>query len=338
MFHKSLTRSRVVSSALLLLVLGVTRPLHAGGADSSLQERYANAYAALGRSDWHEARRLFLDIWKESPTYDVAAALGEVDFELGRFASSGKFVAFAIEHSPPSTGTKKLEAMRKRLEEIKGLVGVLQVTVNEANAEILVDSEVVGRSPVDSEIFLDIGPHTVQAKLDGRVAEQTVDATGGSKHAVDLRLEPAPVPATPALQDQPRSSGATTNDESSGRSRVPLYIGIAVTGVALATGAGFAISAENHRDDYSTLEDKVGSRGCLDGTASPADCSAIQDAKDTVNSHSTIANVSFVLGALAGAATLTYFFWPESSEDKPGVRASAAFGPSGGSIAISHVF
>lgn len=151
--------------------------------------RYREAYAAMNAGDWTKARRLLLELWETSKTYDVAASLGQVEYQLLNFVDAARYMAFAIENMAPKERFSSLERYRKALDEIRAWVGTVQVTVPTPGAEIRVDGEVVGQSPFDEEIFVTPGTHVLEAFAgQRRLAKATVSIAAGERLTQSLDL------------------------------------------------------------------------------------------------------------------------------------------------------
>src|SRR4030095_13121064 len=119
----------------------------AAAASDSPQVRYRKAYDAFRAKNWNEARRLLLQLWAESPSYDVAVTLGQVEYQLKNYAAVVGYLEYAIEHAPPTEKPDTIEQYKSDLANAKTLVGTVRVSVNLDGADIKVDGEKVGTSP-----------------------------------------------------------------------------------------------------------------------------------------------------------------------------------------------
>ena len=99
----------------------------------------------------------------------------------------------------------------------------MHVTVNVSGAEIAVDGESVGQSPLADPVDVSPGSHSVEARYAGRSTSSTVNAPAGKVVNVPLNLDAAaggaaaappagaaPVPAaTPSGDDSAPATGAS---------------------------------------------------------------------------------------------------------------------------------
>jgi hypothetical protein len=312
-------------------------PAPAPAADSASQSRYQRAKQAGRLGNWRESRKLLLELWSEKPTYQIAKDLVTVEYNLANDASAGNFLLYVLAHVPPSEDPTNIEDFKRNLDQLRERAATTLITAP-PEAEVTLDGEPIPMTGQPVERFITIGTHIVKGRLGDEVMEERIYGTAGHPFPVVLKFKDPPQPSEPAAFATPAPSEPQPREKQAGRSMVPVYIGAAVTGVALATGTGFALSAESKNDEYLDLKNKVGS-GCPNGTASRADCDALQDADQTRDTHATIANIGFGLGALAGVVTLTYLLWPESSDtEKPALRAGGMVGSSSGSVTITYDF
>lgn len=79
------------------------------------------------------------------------------------------------------------------LTAIAPYVSTVKVTVEPEGADVTLDNEVVGRAPLASPIYVELGKHEVGAKKDGfRPDSRAIAASGGDTIPVSLKLEPKP--------------------------------------------------------------------------------------------------------------------------------------------------
>jgi hypothetical protein len=296
------------------------------------QETYRRAHEAMNAKNWTEARRLLLELWGQAETYDVAASLGQVEYELGKYASGARFMAFAVDHIPPKEKPETVQRFKAAFEELKARVGAVRVSVSEAGASVRVDQEIVGSSPLPSDVFVEPGAHVFEARAgDGRRTEQKVDAIAGRTQVLNLVLPTVAAAAGPseASRTTPPDEGAPpAASDSPGKSMIPVYVagGVAVTGLAL--GVGFTLAASSTTDDINSSSAAIGDRSCA-GTSPPAECTDLRDALET---RDTQRNISYVSFGVAGGALVTgiaYLLWPTSAAS---TTVGATWLPSGGAL------
>lgn len=293
------------------------------------QAQYRRAYDAIEKKRWPEARALLLELWSRSRTYDVAASLGQVEYQLKHYPAAAQYMAFAIANVAPKERPANVERYRQALAEITQLVATLRVSVDHASAEVFVNGEKVGVSPLASEVFVEPGVHTLEARLGSdESVKKTLAVESGESYSVALELGALDAETAAALSGQRRSRntrGAAPARADASRSLIPVYVGTAVTVVGASMAIGFGLAANGAEDDVRTLRRRLGPSGCADGTAPSADCDEVADAVDRQQSNATVSNVGLGVATVAGLGTLGYWlFWPEPADSA--ARPAVAFG------------
>lgn len=350
---------RLASFAVALALTAAMAPTRAEAQEpvSAANIQYRKAFAAVEKKDWAEARRLLLPLWDKSHTWDVAIGLGKAEWYLNHRAAGARYMAFAVANIPPKEKPQVVEGLRAGLSEMKQGVGTVQVSVNKDSAEVLADGDIVGSSPINTDIFLDPGPHVLEARLGNAVSEkQTLDVAAGQSYTVALIVQtPAPTvsntnanatPSSAALTASPNAAPPiapeqTTNSTGPSPNWAPALITGGLAIVAVAVGTGFAVDASSAKskgaEDLSSAESQFGTNPCAPQRASTGICQDLQSQQDRRSSSLTGATVSFVAGGVfAAAAVGSYFLWarPESNQTHVG----AWVGPGAGGLRLQGSF
>jgi hypothetical protein len=285
------------------------------------QVQYRKAFEAMRDKDWVEARRLLLDLWDQARTYDVAATLGQVEYQLQNYAAGARYMSFAISNVPPMEKPETVARFRVALDELKTRVGTVKIQVLPASANVLVDGAAL--DPIEQQqVFLNPGAHTFEAReKGGNATAKTIDVTAGGTYAVSLHVaapplalnEPsgAPPPSTAPVADAAAAPAAAEGQE---RSLVPIYVGAGVTAVSTTIAIVFGVNAASDNKDLEHYRAITGPNGCADGTADPEVCASADAAYHRQRRNATISNVALGVSIGAAAGTLAYyFFWPKKS-------------------------
>jgi hypothetical protein len=84
----------------------------------------------------------------------------------------------------------KRDAITKRLAELDAMVGTLQIVVNEADADVVVDGAPAGKSPLPKPVTLTSGPHRVRVTKPGFAPfEQAPNVAGRGAGTLTVTLE-----------------------------------------------------------------------------------------------------------------------------------------------------
>lgn len=294
------------------------------------QVQYRKAHEAMQAKNWEEARLLLFDLWRRARTYDVAASLGQAEYWLKNYGAGARYIVFALENLPPGEDADTVRRLNAGLEELKKHVGAFDVVVDEPGAEIVLDSELVGKAPLASVVYVDPGPHRLEARSPGKPpVEVKLEAAAGQTYKVEFRTE-TPRPRAPAgpTAAAPRASSqlAAALDARKpprterSRSLVPLFV---TGGVALA-GAGAGIAFTLFANDRSTrigeLGARVGPGGCRNVQSDV--CDELADNVERRALERKLAVASFVTGGVAAATSALYLLFPKARtrETAVGVR------------------
>lgn len=321
-----LRTTRRACSRLLLITATLAAPSlaiaqTASASEAEAHEQYRRAIEAFNQKNWSEAQRLLLELWNQSQTYDVALTLGQVEYQLKNYAVAVRYLSYAVTNVPPFEKPETVRHYRALLDEAKAVVGTAKVSVNEPQADILIDGEVVGKSPLAEPLYLDIGPRRIQARLGQRQSEQqTIDVLAGGQYSIDLQLPPAAAeqPVATGQQDPPDLG----SDSEKRKSKVPAIVSWSVGGAALLGGVVMFVvakSKDSEREDL--LDDLTGTNPCGTRSDTPSDCARIDDLAESSATFQTLSLVS--LGVAVAGGITGFLLWPTSNESPPTARGFA---------------
>lgn len=289
------------------------------------RQLYAEGVKAYQLARWEEARASFLAAWALAKHYTIAGNLADCEMRLGLYRDAAEHLAYYVREvakDGSSTPDERKDGQR-HYDEARAKVASVVVRVNVPAAELYVDGKSIGKSPLVSPLFLDAGPHELEARSEGYLsAKTTVDAKVGTSRDIALELKRAYV-VPPVL---PPSGG-------------PSPVWIAVSGAlavgGLGAGIGLTAAANGKSEDAKTLRVQVGSgSACFAQPTSPT-CATLQSAADGKNTLSNLAMVSFLAGGAFALTSAGLGVWSALSP-KTGVtvRVSPVVGASQSGILV----
>lgn len=306
---------------------------------ASAQARYRRAYEAIQKKQWAEARLLLLDLWQRARTYDVAASLGQVEYQLGNHAPAAEYMAFAVEHIPPKESPANVERYRRALGELRKLVGTLRISLNPPEAALFVDGKPIPAGA--GEIFVAPGVHVLEARVPPHRGSSTkVALLAGEERSVELDVATEPAEAVSPI-DTPEPTPPPEPESKRERNLIPVYVGGGLIALGVGAAVGFGIAADDATSEASELRRQIGPTGCADGSAEPADCRAAEDALDRQHDYATLSTVGIGVAVASGLATLGYvLFWPDPADERAAVtlRPQFAVGAESGSVSMTGSF
>ena len=294
-------------TALLCSVL-VPRISRAENPVETARAEEANRLFGLGREAVEagrlpEALKRYRAAWRLRKTADIAASLGQVEFELGYLDLATRHFAFADAHVAPSMSPDRRRSLARRLEELRPHVGAVDLTLSPPEAAVQLDEEAVEPEILETGIYVMPGQHVVEATAPGYVParREFVVAAGGTAR-IDLRLIPEDgSPAAPA-------------GESGGRGRhvgvAPAWVGGALALAGLGVGVGYGVAAGQTSEEARRLEEQfVSDRSCgqpvvdADHNAAEA-CQQLETTLKRLDRERNLSTAGYVVGEVGVVATV----------------------------------
>jgi hypothetical protein len=253
-----------------ILTVTLRAPIARADDEATLEmarDRFKEGVGYFDKKQYDKARAAFLQAYALKPHPAVLLNLAQSELRSGHEAdAAAHFKMFLRDHKGATEDERKaandgLNAARAQLYE-------LGVNV-ESGAEISVDNQTVGTSPLPEPLLLAPGEHLITAKVGEREASAKVKAVAGGSSSVSLNLSqqgpvraaavPAPAPSeepaeaepSPAEPEQSGLEGSAAEPEAAGSGRTPFYkkpvfwVGTGLTVVAFTAGAILAVSSSN---------------------------------------------------------------------------------------------
>lgn len=275
--------------------------------------------------DFTAAMVEFKRAYELAPNYRVLYNLGQTARELRDYAAA----LTAFERYLREGGTEVPAARRKEVQtsvdELKKKVGKLKISVPAAGAEISVDDQPVGVSPLAEALTLNVGKHKLAATLSGYTPiQRVVEVAGSAEDTVTLdlqKIEKADPSLPPGPGEPPREPVKPVKTETP---RSVWIMGGVTVGAGVLTGVmgGLALSA----------------RGSLNKALAtyPGDATSIADAQKRTKTFALVTDVAAgVTVASAVTTVVLYFVAPRSLEKAP---PSTTVGVSTSGLVVSGSF
>jgi hypothetical protein len=204
------------------------------------RDMFQQANKLYDEGKYPQAEQLYLQAWKIKKSYDVAGNFGNLEADMNKPRAAAEYLSYALREFPAGGRPPLREALGKRLAEVSRMVGQLRITVNKPGADVLVDGQPAGSSPLAGEIYVDAGPHSVEARMEGfPPVIVNVTAQKGKSEQVALTFVPPP-----------------------GASKVVIGVGAAVAGAGVIAGAVLLGIGASKGGTISDLQAKVKTTGC----------------------------------------------------------------------------
>jgi hypothetical protein len=337
-------RGRHVTGCLVLGWLLVAAPAAAqapaDGLAAAWTERARNLYNE-GRNlyaarEWERAHAAFAAAWGVKKHWQIGAMLGHCEMMLGRHRDAAEHFAWALRSGGRAPGMEEIDAMQVGLERARARVAAMLVQVDEPGAQVLVDGELVGTSPLADPVFMEPGRHRFEARVSGRAPVHTsLQLAEGSSQLMVLSFASGVAEVTRA---GPQASPQRA-DRSGGPSArlVTLIAGAGVSALALGVGVGYSLKKSDANSDadasLANLTQRYGATPCYQPQAAAAECARLADARERADDAGKVATGAFitfgVAGALTAATAASYLVWPSRKHGDAAGQVSLVAVPGG---------
>lgn|GEM_PF-3055166 len=172
------------------------------------RQLYEAGVAAFDAGDFAAARAAVEESYRLYPSLRTLYSLGLCHHALGEFGPALRSLEQYLREAGPNAPPEMRARAEELVAQMRAELGRLEIRVNVEGAEILVDGEVVGRSPLSAPVEVGPGWHVVEARheaWDG--VPQRVNVPAGSSATVELALAqvvpPEPTPPPPPVAPSP---------------------------------------------------------------------------------------------------------------------------------------
>ena len=310
-------------------------------AEGDAEHLFQRARTLHDQKKWTEAESVYRQAWERQRSFKIAANLALVELKLGKARDAAEHLDFALRNLPPDAPnlTEARAHLERMLAEARTRVGAAAVQVDESGAKVLVDGELVGRTPLDGPLFLTVGSHTIRIEKEGfRAVTKELTAAAGESYDVLLKLGRPQPDASPPVAVAPRAAPMDSARSTSSSLRTVVLISeAALTLTAAGFGIAYAVERSDQVDQadyfsYQLSETYPGDTTICNPSAQarPPECAGLESARDRANELAKMETVAFITaGVLAAGTVATYFLWPANSRSEQGHRGA------GLSVAVS---
>jgi hypothetical protein len=291
---------------------------------------------AFRAGNYEEARRAFAECYQLMPKSDVLRNLSISEIQSGHYVSAARHLKQLLA-APGDLPSNVREEANNRLAQAEAQIGQLDIGVDVSGAEITIDGNVVGRSPLESNWYIEPGQHEVTISKAGYPVEsRQVFALAGVVIPVDVSLETlrreqaADAKAAELMGTSEGQAPVAMDDSGIGTgSTIVLVTAGTLAAASLAAGIVFTVAANGHDSNADGIAERLSGTGaCQQGTAFTADCAhLIREREDSVTDRNR-ATVSFIGFGVASAATLGYALWLTLDDEESVAQTTSGVQPS----------
>lgn len=262
-------------------------------------ERFRRGVKLYKDEDYVAALVEFKRAYELAPNYRVLYNLGQTSRGLKDYASALTAYQQYLDEGGDEIDDDRRKEVEKIVEDLTARVGKLTITTNVDGAEVQIDDEVVGVTPLDEPIIVNIGKRRVGASRDGYApAKRLIEVAGRDELDVELALtdltQKGPAPANPMMPAE--------------ESHVPVagIVALSITtacGIGAGVLGGLALSAKSERDEALA--------------AFPGNPQAITDAKSKTDTMALATDIMIGITSAGAITTLVLFLVDPGAPDDP---------------------
>jgi len=246
------------------------------------RERFKEGVTYFDLKQYDKARLAFLQAYALKKHPAVLLNLAQSELRCNHEVDAAKHFSAYLRESTSASETER-QAAEAGLNATKSSVALLDVSVDEAGAEIYVDGSLEGLSPLPGAVYVSPGAHSVEARKGGRTKVQQVTTSAGRQFMAELNFAPKTVPADAAAVAVAPGANAPASDESlqpvsehpePSAGRKPFFkwlvsspvgiVGVSLTGVGLGGGIGLAIGSKKSYDNADSMAEQITSHAAQD--------------------------------------------------------------------------
>jgi len=257
---------------------------------------------------YRDALAEFRMAYELRPNYKVLYNIAQACLELQDYGPAFDSLTRYLTEGGLEVPSPRREEVERTLRALEARVAKVRVIANRAGAEVFVDDQVVGRTPLAGELLLSAGRHLISARMPGLPkVEHVIEIAGGETAGVELEFAPSQRAELTAAAPRRPSSPPERQDWRSN----PVFISAAVATAALAAGAiTMSVLTVVSDNNYEAARDTL------------VDADMLEQLRAQTESRALVADVLW--GAtLASAAVATVAFVTSGPSERRADAASA---------------
>jgi hypothetical protein len=309
-------------------------PVSVGAQEADAEARLAQGIELRRQGNDEEALARFTEAWEMSHAPRARAQMALAEQALGRWVDAERHLQEALAQQGDPWIEERRPLLQQAVTDIGTHLGSLEVRASVDGAEVIVDGNVVGTTPL-AAVRLPIGTISLEVRAEGYVPiHRSVEVRAGlARETVSMVERPSePSEAPEAAPQEPEPAEPRHAPEPAPvASRDPFWIAgaVALGAGVLAAGGGFVALGvrEGHVQEFNS------DRCLASGGTRYSMCAGAWDAGHLAEDLSIGLLVVGGAAAIAGAVLLGV---GASTEDRSGVAISCA--PLAGGLACAGRF
>lgn len=184
---------RRTGAGALVVALAVAPVAHAAPPQSEAATRYNRGVELAEQGAYDQARAEFQRAYELRPHHSVLYNLGQVSVAMDRPLAAMEYLQRYLREGGGAVAAERRRAVERQIGELDARVPRLEIAVEPAGAQVVLDGRAIGRSPLGTPVVVDVGAHRIEAARDGYApSSTTLSVSNGTRERVLLQLYPLP--------------------------------------------------------------------------------------------------------------------------------------------------
>jgi hypothetical protein len=252
---------------------------------AAARERFKEGVGHFDQKQYEKARAAFLQAYALKKHPAVLLNLAQSELRSGHERDAARHFAVYLREATEASPAER-EAAQSGLAAAKAVLAEINVSTS-PDAEILIDGQSEGTSPLPGPVYVEPGTHTIEAKKGSRVAKLTVTAKAGETKDARVLFDVEPAKVAPAAKPPSAARDQSGVDEpvaveASTGGRQPFFkwlltspAGSISAGATVLLGlgsGGFAVGATLSYGDADETADEIKKATDVDGVETRGIC------------------------------------------------------------------
>lgn len=204
-----------MNKCLLTALLLVTSVAHAQQAPDTIEagKRFSAGVALYNEADYRAALVEFKRAYDIAPSPTVLYNIGQTHYQLQNYAAA--YVTLSRYLTESGAGAQHATEVNQTIQLLQARIGKIDISTDIAGAEITIDDDVVGKTPLSAPVLVSVGRRRITVTAPGKSPQsRIIDVAAGDTVRQEIVLQdpvkPTPVqlPPTPVIKRQSDGGGS----------------------------------------------------------------------------------------------------------------------------------
>jgi len=163
-----------------------------GSADNTeeARQRFQRGVVLFREGAFRAALVEFQRAYELKPHFALLSNIGQTQLELGDYVAASNALRGYLDVGGPDVPAERRAKIEKQLAGLEDRIAVVTINVNVDGAEVFIDGEPVGTTPLARGLAMNVGRHLVRVRSsDGDEDSKVLDVAGGDVRELNFELQ-----------------------------------------------------------------------------------------------------------------------------------------------------